>query len=181
VAWGGRSPDIIVKQGAAVANPDDPAGEFKDLGDARLGDRARPGANLVYVRVFNRTAVPVNANVRLYHLLQPANVTVTATPSWTLVGGAPLAVNAIPARGWKFAGPFAWNVLPDPDPGAPDGQKTVALLAMADTTDGAGAELDPFPDQSGITDIDSFWRFFLRAPLANNAALRALRFTTAAP
>jgi hypothetical protein len=120
----------------------------------------------------------VNANVRLFQL-QPASV--TSLGSWTLAGGAPLAVNAIPARGWAFARPFAWNVPADPDPGTPDAAKTVALLAMADTADAHGVELDPFPDQTGITDIDSFWRFFLRAPLANNAALRALRFTTAAP
>jgi hypothetical protein len=49
-------------------------------------------------------------------------------------------------------------------------------MAIANVTGAAGVELDPFPDLATVTDLGSFWRFFLSAPLANNAAMRALRF-----
>ncbi len=50
-------------------------------------------------------------------------------------------------------------------------------MAMARVVDaGTGRVLDPYPDQEDVTDIESFWEFFSRAPLANNAALSAVRF-----
>jgi hypothetical protein len=94
VAWGGRSPDIIVVQ-AAVANPDSPAGPFKDLHEPRVGDRVRPGNNTIHVRVFNRTRVTVNANVRVFQVPTADPVPATA---WTAIGG-PVPVAAIPSRG----------------------------------------------------------------------------------
>jgi hypothetical protein len=174
VAWGGHSPDLIVVQ-AAVANPDDPAGPFKDLDDQRSSDAVKPGANFIYVRVFNRTRVAVNAKVKVYSL---PLFDLARTSAWTqLPAGAPLevVVNAIAPNGWKFA-TFNWNGVTDPDPANTSAYKGFVLLAMAGVVDAAGAELDPYPDLAQVTDLESFWRFFKGAPLANNAAVRALRF-----
>ena len=169
VAWGGRSPDIIVAQ-TAVANPDDPAGQFKDLAEQRVTDRVHPGDNIIYVRVFNRTQVAVDASVRVYQL--PHNDPLPST-GWTAIG-SPATVSGIPPRGWRFA-TVPWAGVADPDPAVAD-YKCLTLLAVASVVDASGTPLDPFPDPSAVTDLDSFWRFFLRAPLANNAAMRALRF-----
>ncbi len=171
VAWGGRSPDVIVVQGPLTGDPNDPAGPFKDLQDPRAADRVHPGDNTIYVRVFNRTRVPVNANVRVFQVPLANPVPGTA---WSPIGG-PVPVAGIPAGGWKFA-VIPWTGVTDPDLGNPD-YKAFTLMAVANVTDAGGAELDPFPDLSTVTDLDGFWRFFLSAPLANNAALRALRFS----
>ncbi len=174
VAWGGHSPDVIVVQ-AAVANPDDPAGPFKELGDRRLGDRVKTGANIIYVRVFNRTRVAANAKVKVFMVptADPAR-----TAGWVqLPQGAPaeVVVNAIAPLGWKFA-TINWPAVADPEPANPGGFKAFTLLAMASVVDAAGAPLDPYPDNTGVADLDTFWRFLTGAPLANNVAARALRF-----
>jgi hypothetical protein len=174
VAWGGHSPDLIVVQ-TAVANPDDPNGPFKDLDNQRTTDVVRPGANIVYVRVSNRTRTPVNARVKLFMLptFDPAR-----TAGWTqLPPGAPaeVAVNAIPLQGWKFAR-FNWNGVADPAAANPSGYQGFVLLAMASVTDAAGKVLDAYPDLQPVTDLDSLWRFLTSLPSANNVAVRALRF-----
>ena len=94
-----------------------------------------------------------------------------------LPAGAPLevAVNAIAPHGWKFA-TFNWNGVTDPDPANTSAYKGFVLLAMASVVDAAGAVLDPYPDLHDVTDLESFWRFFRSGPLANNVAVRALRF-----
>jgi hypothetical protein len=172
VAWGAHSPDLIVLQ-AAVANPDDPAGPFKDLDDQRTSDLVKVGANFIYVRVFNRTQVPVNAKVRVYKLPM---FDVTRTPGWTIVGTpVEAAVNAIALKNWRFA-TFNWNGVTDPDPANASTYKGFVLLAMVSVVDAAGAPLDPYPDFQNVTDLEGFWRFFRSGPLANNAAVRALRF-----
>jgi hypothetical protein len=174
VAWGGHSPDLIVVQ-AAVANPDDPAGSFKDLDDQRSSDVVKAGANFIYVRVFNRTRVPANARVKVFAL---PLFDLARTAGWTqLPVGAPIeaVVNAIPPQGWRFA-TFNWNGVTDPDPANANAYKGFVLLAMASVVDAAGAPLDPYPDVQQVTDLESFWRFFKSGPLANNAAVRALRF-----
>jgi hypothetical protein len=176
VAWGGRSPDLIVVQ-AAVANPDDPAGPFKDLDDQRTSDVVKAGANFIYVRVFNRTRVAANAKVKIYMYPLPSFDLALTTGRTQLPKGAPLevAVNAIAPRGWKFA-TFNWNGVTDPDPANASTYKGFVLLAMASVVDAAGAVLDPYPDLHDVSDLESFWRFFKSDPLANNAAVRALRF-----
>ena len=174
VAWGGRSPDLIVVQ-AAVANPDDPAGPFKDLNDQRTSDVVKAGANFIYVRIFNRTRVAVNAKVKIYALpvFDLADTAGrTKLPPKALLE---VAVNAIAPHGWKFAA-FNWNGVTDPDPANASAYKGFLLLAMASVVDAAGVELDPYPDSHDVTDLESFWRFFKSGPLANNAAVRALRF-----
>jgi hypothetical protein len=174
VAWGGRSPDLIVVQ-AAVANPDDPAGPFKDLHDQRSSDVVKAGANFIYVRVFNRTRIAANAKVEIYPI--PVFDLVSAAGRTQLPPKALLevAVNAIAPNGWKFA-TFNWNGVTDPDPASASTYKGFVLLAMASVVDAAGAPLDPYPDFQNVTDLEGFWRFFRSGPLANNVAVRALRF-----
>ncbi|HEU0015296.1 MAG TPA: hypothetical protein VFQ45_16530 [Longimicrobium sp.] len=164
VAWGGRSPDIIVRQGTVDANP---AGTFTALDAHHLEDRVRPGQNWVYVRVTNRTQVAVNARVRLHH-------TEAASPApgsaWHAID-AVQNVNGIPAGGSGFA-TFSWPGVDNPGGAAPG----FTLVAAASVTDAAGAELDPFPDPAAVTGVDEFWRYATREPLANNVAVRSLRF-----
>jgi hypothetical protein len=174
VAWGVHSPDIIVQQ-AAVANPDDHAGPFKDLDAQRSSDVVKAGANFIYVRVFNRTRVPANATVKVYAIptFDPARTTQWQQLPQPVPVDVP--VNGIPPGDWKFA-TINWNGVTDPDPANASAYKGFVLLAAAKVTDAANNDLDPYPDFSSITDLDSFWQFLASAPLANNAAVRALRF-----
>lgn len=163
VAWGGRSPDIIVRR-AAVA---DPATELRAPDSHRLEDRVSAGTNHVYVRVTNRTQLAVNARVRLFQVP-------TALPApgstWTQIDvDQPVAAIAAGQSGFAH---FTWAGVVDP--GGPYGAFTLA--AVASVVDAAGNVLDAFPDVSTVTGMEEFWRFFTREPLANNAAVRALRF-----
>ncbi len=174
VAWGARSPDIIVLQ-TAVANPDDHAGSFKDLDTQRSSDVVRAGTNFIYVRIFNRTRLPADARVKVFAIptFDPAH-----TPGWhQLPQAAPVeaAVIGIPGNDWRCA-TIDWTGVTDPDPADASAYKGFVLVAMASVTGVGGAVLDPYPDFSGITDLDSFWQFLSNAPLANNAAVRAVRF-----
>ena len=180
VAWGGRSPDIIVMTKAAAdaittaGNADDPtAGPFKDLNDARRGDRVHQGDNAVWVRVHNRGIVPINAQVALYRIPVPGH-----TSPWTQVGGT-VAVNAIPPRGWKMARINLTPTVPaDPVPGqpAPWGKAFVLGAVIKAVNPADGALLEDFPDVATANGVDEFWTLFNRGALANNAAFRALRF-----
>ena len=61
-SFAGRSPDIIVVQSAEV----NPAAAFADLLDTHNGDRIRTGSpQIIYVRVFNRRDVQVQADVEV--------------------------------------------------------------------------------------------------------------------
>jgi len=173
VPWGGRSPDIIVRQ--AQVPPANFAAEFADLAASHAEDRAKPGQNFVYVRVSNRTdAVVPQSTVRLLRIPRASIRQQDAT--WQPVApAAGVVLNNIPAHG-SLVAEFGFALPPDPDPdGSADG-KGIILLAMANAADAAGTEVDPFPDFADITDVSSFWRFFTGAPLGNNAAMRALRF-----
>lgn len=178
VAWGGRSPDIIVRQAQVAAG--DLAATFFDLSDAHAGDVARDGNNFVYVRVTNRTQQVVPRSVvRLFRVLRRAMT--TAGPdgaNWREI--LPVAVlTNIPAGGSAMAEfPMPLNLAgDDPDPDSPTDGKGIILVAMANVTDAAGTTvLDPFPDFADVTDVDSFWRFFNGGALGNNAAMRALPF-----
>ena len=183
VAWGGRSPDIIVRQAAvAAANRQT---EFANLAARHEANVVRPGQNFVYVRVNNRTqSVVPRSTVRLFQIpralfaTRPVATAGAPTPL-TLAPVAPPAgvtINNIAAGGFGIA-EFRFTPAADPDPEAAAGSKGLIFLAIANVTDAAGTELDPFPDLVDITDVTSFWRFFTGAPLATNAALRALRFT----
>jgi hypothetical protein len=111
--------------------------------------------------------VPVNARVRLFEVP-------TASPApgsaWRQID-ADQAVNAIPAGQSRFAH-FTWTGVAAP--AGPHGAFTLA--AVASVVDGAGNVLDEFPDVRTVTGLEEFWRFFTREPLANNAAVRSLRF-----
>jgi hypothetical protein len=173
VPWGGRSPDIIVRQ--AQVPPANFAAEFADLAASHAEDRAKTGQNFVYVRVTNRTDTIIpRSTVRLFRIPRSAIAAPTGG-AWQAVAPGDVVLNNIPAHASVVA-EFGFALPADPDPdGSADG-KGIILLAMANTADAAGTELDPFPDFGDITDVSSFWRFFTGAPLGNNAALRALRF-----
>ena len=163
VAWGGRASDIVVVD-AAEADPDV---TFADLADQRAGDIATGGEdNHIYVRVFNRRAVPLElATVQLFQ----TTVTNAAKPGgWELLGEQEVLV--VPARGFKFTEAFVWNPDSLPDASATDPYQAVLLIALVGTAD------DPAPDPDTITDLTSFWRFFQTAGNANNAVFRGLRF-----
>jgi hypothetical protein len=180
VAWGGRSPDIIVLP-AALPTPDDPAGPLGDLADPRLDATVRAGDSTVYVRVSNRTRLPVSARVRLYRVPLGAPA---PESGWTAIGGpvdvadippvpAPGRVPAEPPS-WRTAA-FTWTGVTDPTP-----DRSFALLAIASVMD-AGAELDPFPDTTSATEVAAFWRLVAVGATASRVALHPVRFEAAAP
>jgi hypothetical protein len=174
VAWGGRSPDIIVRRTADVGGAFDPVVSFADLGDAHREDRVRTGNHRVFVRVHNRTAAAIVVDVRL---MQVPLDKLGQGADWTRIGPANTRVNPVPARGWAFAA-INWNAVADPGGGPGSGY---VLMALARTVDPGPPQrvLDPYPDPADVTDLESFWEFFTRAPVASNAALRAIRFEAA--
>ncbi len=169
VAWGGRSPDIIVGQAPVVANPD---GTFTDLAAQHSDNRVKAGTNHLYVRVFNRAAIPIDADVEVY----AAAANAPFSPSDWSQAGATASVTGIPARGWKFA-TINW-----PGVAAPATDQAFTLVAMVRGKDPAtGRIIDPYPYPSAVgdlnvSDVGSFWTFSINAPLANNAAVRSVRF-----
>jgi hypothetical protein len=186
VPWGGRSPDILVRDAALSAADQQTA--FADLRATHADDRVRAGAtNFVYVKITNRTRTVIpRCVVRLFRIpraavTEPAPISAKWTsvpPSAALIDPpAGFILTSIPANGVGIA-EFSDAVEADPDPDGTAGGKGVIYLAMAKVTDAAGTtDLDPFPDFAEITkdDVGSFWRFLTGAPLASNAALRALR------
>ncbi len=159
-AWGGRSPDIIPSEDEVV-NPDE---ELKDLADLRVEDTLVGGKkNFMYVRVHNRKNVKLTAEVELYRV--PYD-TLHQPLTWQQVG-AKVTVTDVPEKGWKFAPKIEWDGPPPEDPGPSKVHLVVALISRAG---------DPKPDTASITDLDTFWQFFLQGGRANNAALRALRW-----
>lgn len=165
VAWGGRSADIVVVQGA-VADPD---AAFADPADRRLDDRVRGGVdNHIYVRVHNRTGVPLAAEVELFAI---PFATFADHTTWQSLGSANVA--DAPARGARLAGPIVLASPPDPDPDPARPYKVVLLAALISLAGEAK------PDRTAVTDLDSFWRFFVTGARPNDACVRALRFEPA--
>lgn len=173
VAWGGRSPDIIVVPSA----PADPTTEYADRNAPRGADRVRAGENFIYVRVHNRAALASDADVELFWA-RPAPPTsgaaVTGGPisdnnQWQVVAAVgPATSVSVPAGGSALAA-FHLTDAPAADADAPG---SLAFIALIRAHDGA----DPEPVRSRVTDLASFWRFFRELADANNAALRALRY-----
>jgi hypothetical protein len=179
VAWGGRSPDIIVIRNSEApadqATADNPTtGPFANLNDPRRGDRVHTGNNAIFVRVHNRGAIPINATVNLFRVLTNQ---VTSGGAWTPVEAAKNLTN-IPPRGWLTARFQLTGVPPEGVTGATqDWQKAFIFAALVQARDPAtGTELESIPDVTTVTGVDEFWRLFSRGALANNAAFRALRF-----
>ncbi|HEX7330455.1 MAG TPA: hypothetical protein VF290_03095 [Pyrinomonadaceae bacterium] len=163
VAWGTRSPDILVKQTPELF----PDVEFSDLGDRHAADKVKGGVtNHIYVRVHNRRGVPLSASVDLFRV--PFD-TMHQGNTWIQIG-ATVAVDDIPANGWKFAPVIEFANPADPDPSPSHPYKVFLLVAIVSRGD------DAAPARNAITNQDLFWRFFLRDQVGNNAAMRALRF-----
>ncbi|HWS13630.1 MAG TPA: hypothetical protein VN279_12565, partial [Rhodocyclaceae bacterium] len=174
VAFGGRSPDIIV----VPAAPGDPVAEFANLADDRAGDRVRGngGDNVVYVRVHNRKNVDTAADVELFWALPNALVSAAAgqagppfdASKWQVI--APIdAVNVtVPARGNRLAR-FDFSAAPAPVADFPNAIAFVALIRSHDSA-------DPAPQRAGVDTPDEFWRLFAQLVNSNNAALRAVRY-----
>jgi hypothetical protein len=180
VAWGGRSPDILVLRKAVAdailpADLNSPNGPLGDLLSARADDRIRPGDdNAIFVRVHNRHEVPIHVDVELYE----APVDHPATGPWRAIQGRRRATNVQPGT-WQVVRFDLMAV--DPAPGNPAAwAKAFVLGAVCRGVDAAtGTELDPMPPLATLTGVDAFWNFFTRGPLATNAVLRALRFEAA--
>jgi hypothetical protein len=184
VAFGGRSPDIIVVQGAPAAPP---AEAFRDLLDTRPADRLRGvGDNFIYVRVHNRKAVEVQAQVELWRVkpIIPLAPGEAAAPpfdqsKWSqdgLVGdGAPLPAGTsavtLPPRGWGAAR-FTWHEPPNPDPAGTDPYPTYLLVALVSAVPPG----DPKPSKADVDSFENFWDFFRTLRSAGNAAMRGVRW-----
>ncbi len=174
VAYGGRSPDIIVVEAAVV----DPAAAFPDLADARESDRVRGngGNNVVYVRVHNRRPADAAADVELFWALP--NAPVTAVPGqagppfdatkWQVMASVEALNVNVPANGMRLVR-FDFSAAPAPEPGIPN---ALAFIALIKSHDG----LDSEPVRSEVNTQAEFWRLFLELGNSNNAALRALRY-----
>jgi hypothetical protein len=173
VAFGGRSPDIIV----VASRPANLAEEFADLLDAHAGDRLIPGpaTNFIYVRVHNRREIPILTRVELL-FVKPVNPALAMfdPANWSAV--APISP---PASGEVLVPPlghamveFVWNAAPPPD--APAGvMPALGLIALAQSVpEGA----DPRPVFARVRDVSSFWQFFRKLADSNNAALRMVLY-----
>jgi hypothetical protein len=157
LAWGGRSPDIIVSQ-----NPVNPAAEFADVGDREPGQPLRTGANRVYVRVHNRSAVPLDVTVDLFF----APVDAPGTwPGNSITTG--VAIAGIPPHGFGFTAEIPWT----PPAAAPH------LLVAVVHHDLLDAPSLPAVPAAGTLDLAAFWGYFAdpRQTL-ERVAVRALRF-----
>jgi len=180
VAWGGRSPDIIVMRTADApadqAVADNPTtGPFANLNDPRRGDRVHTGSNTIFVRVHNRGSIPINARVNLFRVLTNQ---ISSGAAWTPVAAAQDLTN-IPPRGWLTARFVLAGIPADGVAGSTqDWQKAFIFAALVQARDPAapGTDLESIPDVTTVTGVDEFWRLFTRGALANNAAFRALRF-----
>jgi photosystem II stability/assembly factor-like uncharacterized protein len=161
VAWGGRSPDIVVTQ-----NPANPAADFVDLGDREPGQPLRAGANRVYVRVHNRSAVPVSVLVDLYFAPLDAPWT---WPSHRITAAQGVPVTDIPPRGALFTAEIPWT------PPAAQPHLLVAVVRHALLDD---PSLPALP-AAGTQDFHGFWAWFAdRRNTQGRVAARALRFAS---
>jgi hypothetical protein len=173
--FAGRSPDIIVTQGPAVA---DPAAAFADLTDTHSGDHITVGVDqIIYVRVHNRSDVEVKADVELFWIRPNAPLAADDRHApafdgnkWEAVAPVGPAPVTVPARGWAIA-TVTWlkTEVPEPD-GAFD---MIALVATVSSTSG---DRDPAPGKTRVFDAASFWHFFGGTPQSNNAALRTVPY-----
>ena len=173
VAFGGRSPDIMV----VPARPVDRVAELADLLDARAGDRmsAGPATNFIYVRVHNRRDVEIRARVDMFFVKPASPALPPFNPAnWTVVAAIspPAAVEVtVPPRGSALV-EFEWNAAPAPD--APAGvMPSLGLIAFVQSAPDA---IDPHPIVARVSDVKSFWRFFRALADSNNAAFRMVLY-----
>lgn len=175
VAFGGRSPDIIVVPAALADVP----GATADLANPRSADRVLPGPadNFVYVRVQNRTAVATPVDVALFWAksnpatsaaVDPAGPVTDNTKWQAAVGLGPVANVAVPAGGAVLVG-FKISNLPAAEAGLAN---SLALIALINASNPGDAQ----PLRTRVRDAASFSRFFLQLADSNNAALRTVRY-----
>ncbi|CAD5366050.1 hypothetical protein RA210_U10131 [Rubrivivax sp. A210] len=163
-----RSPDIIAVPAApTVAGGAEVA--FRDRLDARPQDHLeRPGTNHLYVRVHNRGATQVHAEVEIFAVKVKADGHPDfAFASWiriTPVAPGKLELD-VPANGHRLV-EQTWDV-PDPAPGHPS-YILVAMVHSADTQ-------DPAPVPGLFADEAAFMTFLKRGHGSDNVAARALR------
>ncbi|MCX6630661.1 MAG: hypothetical protein NTW28_23845, partial [Candidatus Solibacter sp.] len=164
VAWGGRSPDIIVRP-AAEPTPDV---TFADLGDTRAGDVMIGNAtNHIYVRVSNRMDLELSADVELY---TAPHDTVDQPGTWTQVG-ATVTVAAIPGKGARLPPAFQIATPADPAPGAE--YKVMMLIAVVYPHGNVS------PPRNSVADLETLWKFLIEgkdAATDMGAACRAVRW-----
>ena len=180
VAWGGRSPDLLVLRKAVAdaipaADLNAPLGPLGNLLDPRRGDRIRIGNdNAIFVRVHNRHNVRVHVDVDLY---QAPLVHPTVAGAWTQIGARVQVRDLDPAH-WKVAR-FDFTAA-DPAPAQTEPwAKAFVLAAVIRAVDAVeNINLEDMPDINTVAGPDAFWLFFTHRQQATNAALRALRFET---
>ena len=175
VAFGGRSPDILVVP-AALA---DLAATALDLANPRSDDRvhAGPANNFVYVRVQNRSAVATPVDVELFWAKSSPAISAAADPAgpvtdntkWQAAAGIGAVANVVvPANGAVLVG-FTVNSAPAAEAGLANSLAFIALINASNPGDAK-------PVRTRVTDAASFWRFFLQLADSNNAALRTVRY-----
>jgi hypothetical protein len=175
VAWGGRSPDIVVVQTASTA----PERDFGDLFDQRPTDKLKGGTpNFIYVRVHNRKSVDTEVDVQLFSAPGNALPFAAPDPPWTPVAEAAAgsARIVVPGKGVRLA---AFSFIPaDPDPAlSSDPYRAYFLFAVIKSRD--GLDFEPIHSGGALATLDQFWRFFRVIAAANHAAMRSLRFEPA--
>ena len=175
VAFGGRSPDILVVPAALADLP----GATADVVNPRSADRVAAGDSFVYVRVQNRKGVDTPVDVELFWAqanpafsaaVDPAGP-LTDNTHWQVVPPLVAAGNVnvtVPANGAVLVG-FKFSARPAPTAGVVN---ALAFIALLKSHDGA----DPEPLRTRVSDAASFMRFFLQLADSNNAALRAVRY-----
>ena len=169
VAFGGRSPDIIVTR-EALAGGVTPTDAFKDLLDPRMGQRLKAGQpNHIFVRVHNRGVIDTVAEVELWAIpIDDENQPDFDRTHWiqivafAAVPPSPMSV-AIPARTFAVTNPVDWT-----PPASPP--SAFLILALVRTPDGN----DPAPTLARLT-AATFWNVLTRQADGENAAVRALR------
>jgi len=176
-SFAGRSPDIIVVQSAEA----DPNTAFRDLQDTHNGDRIRAGVpQIIYVRVFNRRNVQVQANVEV-QWVKPNAATTAAdahAPSfdgskWIRVTPVGTASIPVPPQSWAIA-TVTWQAIDVPPLDATPGAfNAIGFVALVSSTEGAQ---DRAPQASRVFDAASFWEFFSRMADSKNAAFRAVLY-----
>jgi hypothetical protein len=157
IAWGGRSPDVIVTQ-----SPVHPEVAFADLDDPAPGELLAAGENQVFVRVYNRGPARVSAAVDLY--FAPADAPWTwSDPAHRIAGAVPVA--DVDPGTFKFTAGIAWT-----PPASPPGYVLVALARPA------ADPLPALPSPNEPQDLQSFWTWFQTGGGGSGAAMRGLRF-----
>ena len=175
VAFGGRSPDILVFQ-AEIPAPLR-AGVASLTTDPRSGDRVATGDNFVYVRVLNRKAVDTAVDVELFWAQANPPTSAAADPAgplsdntkWQAVPAVGAVTNVVVPAGGAVLVEFKFSARPAAVAEIANALAFIALIKAHNPG-------DPEPLKSRVTDPASVWRFFLQGADANNAALRTVLY-----